>query len=67
MEGIGTEEALDYFTERFNAECNDLNDFEQTCYLQALIVLEKELMYEHRWSQLCKGTDGIHGIMEGED
>lgn len=43
---VGTEEALDYFTEKFNADRADLNNFEQACYMQVLVLLEIELMKE---------------------
>ncbi|PPK82036.1 hypothetical protein BXY41_103248 [Lacrimispora xylanisolvens] len=43
---VGTEEALDYFTEKFNADRVDLNNFEQACYMQVLVLLEIELMRE---------------------
>jgi hypothetical protein len=43
---VGTEEALEYFTEKFNAERRHLNNFEQACYMQTIILLERELMNE---------------------
>ena len=45
---VGTEEALDYFTEKFNADRADLNNFEQACYMQVLTLLEIELMRERK-------------------
>jgi hypothetical protein len=45
---VGIEEALDYFTEKCNAELARLNVFEQACYLQVLELLEKELINENK-------------------
>lgn len=45
---VGIEEALDYFTEKCNAELARLNIFEQACYLQVLELLEKELINENK-------------------
>lgn len=45
---VGIEEALDYFTEKFNADRADLNDFEQACYMQVITLLEIELMRERK-------------------
>jgi hypothetical protein len=45
---VGIEEALNYFTEKCNAELARLNFFEQACYLQVLELLEKELIDENK-------------------
>ncbi|MDK2966998.1 hypothetical protein [Lacrimispora sp.] len=45
---MGVEEALDYFTEKFNADRPDLNNFEQACYMQVLDILEIEMMRERK-------------------